>query len=159
MRLKDVVMEDFINYKKTSMFILFPYCSFKCEKECGKHCCQNSALAQAPIIDVDVDIIIKRYLSNPITESIVCGGLEPFDSWEDLHSLIHKLRVDNKCFDDVVIYTGYNKEEILDKVESLKSYSNIIIKFGRFIPNDIEYYNDILGVTLASSNQYAEIIS
>ena len=159
MLLKDVVMEDFINYKKASMFILFPFCTFKCERECGEHCCQNSALAQAPNIDVDIDTIIKRYLSNPITESIVCGGLEPFDSWEDLHSLIHKLRIDNNCFDDVVIYTGYKKEEILDKVNSLKSYSNITIKFGRFIPNDTGYYNDILGVTLASSNQYAEVIS
>ena len=159
MLLKDVVMEDFIHYKKASMFILFPFCTFKCERECGEHCCQNSALAQSPNIDVDIDTIIKRYLSNPITESIVCGGLEPFDSWEDLHSLIHKLRIDNSCFDDVVIYTGYKKEEILDKVNSLKSYSNIIIKFGRFIPNDTGYYNDILGVTLASSNQYAEVIS
>ena len=32
-RIKDVIDEDFANYKKPSMFIATSQCSFKCEKE------------------------------------------------------------------------------------------------------------------------------
>ena len=41
----------------------------------------------------------------------------------------------------------------------LKKYSNIIIKFGRFIPNQKPHYDPVLGVELASDNQYGEKIS
>ena len=60
--------------------------------------------------------------------------------------------------DDVVIYTGYKEEEILDKINVLKSYEPIIIKFGRYVPNQKSHYDDVLGVNLASDNQYAKII-
>ena len=63
--------------------------------------------------------------------------------------------MDKKCIDDIVIYTGYNLNEIEDKVNILKNYKNIIIKFGRFIPNNKIHYDEILGVYLASDNQYA----
>lgn len=43
--------------------------------------------------------------------------------------------------------------------EELIAYENIIIKFGRFIPNDVEHYDEILGVKLKSNNQYAKRIS
>ena len=33
MKLKNIIYEDFVNYKKISMFILTTTCSFKCEKE------------------------------------------------------------------------------------------------------------------------------
>ena len=36
MRIKFLVDEDFVNYKKPSMFIGFPSCTWKCEKECGQ---------------------------------------------------------------------------------------------------------------------------
>ena len=38
-------------------------------------------------------------------------------------------------------------------------YSNIIIKFGRFIPNREPHFDEVLGVNLASNNQYAKRIS
>lgn len=157
MVIKGVTAEDFSNYKKPSMFIAFPQCCFKCDKECGVQVCQNGALAKAPNIDIDVDIIVKKYLNNPITKAVVCGGLEPFDSWSDLLLFIEKFRT--KSQDDLVIYTGYYKEEIADKINILKQYNNIIVKFGRFIPGHEKHYDEILGIWLASDNQYAERIS
>ena len=139
------------------MVISFPRCNWKCEKECGQQVCQNGALAKAPNIDVDVDIIVKKYLNNPITKAVVCGGLEPLDSWSELLLFIQKFRA--KSNDDIVIYTGYYKEEIVDKIDWLKSYDNIIIKFGRFIPGHKKHYDEVLGVELASDNQHAEVIS
>ena len=84
MKLKGMRMEDFTNYKKPAMFLAFPSCTFKCEKECGVQVCQNGTLAQAPNIEIGVQELIDRYLANPITSAIVCGGLEPFDDFEDL---------------------------------------------------------------------------
>ena len=41
MILKGLIDEDFVNYKKPAMVLEFPYCSFKCDKECGRQVCQN----------------------------------------------------------------------------------------------------------------------
>jgi hypothetical protein len=157
MLIKGIIDEDFINYKKPCMVIEFPYCSFKCDKECGKQVCQNGALANSPNIDIERMDLIDRYLKNDITQSIVMQGLEPFDSWNNLISFIFLFR----CYsdDDIVIYTGYNLSELEEKVELLSYFKNIIIKFGRYIPNQHSHYDSILGVNLASDNQYAVKIS
>lgn len=157
MKIKGIVMEDFSNYKLPSMFIIFPVCDWKCDRECEERVCQNGSLAKAPTKDVDVDVLIEKYLSNPISKAVVCGGLEPLDSWLDLLLFIEKFR--EKSQDDIVIFTGYNKEEITDKVNILKQHKNIIMKFGRFVPNQGKHYDGVLGVYLASDNQYAEVIS
>lgn len=157
MIIKAFVDEDFVNYKKASMFIGFPSCSWKCEKECGKRVCQNGTLATSTNIEVDVRSIVSRYVDNDITSAIVCGGLEPFDSWRDLYCLVTYLRM--KTNDDIVIYTGYYKEEIQEYIDKLMFFDNIIIKYGRYIPGYEKHYDDVLGVYLASDNQYAEKIS
>ena len=157
MKVKGIVFEDFLNYKKPSLFIIFPYCNFKCDKDCGLKVCQNSSLAKEKEIEYSIDKIVNNYIENDITKAIVCGGLEPMDSFDDLKELVGALRI--KTNDDIVIYTGYREEEIEDKANDLKQFTNIIIKFGRYIPNDKEYYNDILGINLASRNQYAKKIS
>lgn len=154
---KNIKYEDFVNYKKPSMFIAFPNCDFKCEKECGKQVCQNSTLAKAPNIKIEMCKIIKSYIDNPITSSIVIGGLEPFYDFDQLAYMIDCFR--DITNDDIVIYTGYYKDEIKDYIKQLKSYKNIIIKFGRFIPNQEKHFDKILGVYLASKNQFAERIS
>lgn len=153
MHVKQIIFEDFVNYKKPSMFIGFSKCSFKCDKEFGSCICQNSSLANSPSIEVSEKEIAERYISNPITSSIVCGGLEPFDTFEELINLITEIR--NLTDDDIVIYTGYKYEEIKDKINILKKFNNIIIKFGRYIPNSSKKYDDVLGVYLSSENQYA----
>ena len=158
MKIKGIIFEDFVNYKKPAMTIEFPICkNFKCDKECGQQVCQNSDLVRSPTHDVPIDKIILSYLKNSITNALVCQGLEPFDSKEDLYQLIKMFR--KRTNDDIVIYTGYTEEELFFEIEFLKRvYNNIIIKFGRFIPNQSNHYDEILGVYLASSNQYAKKI-
>ena len=157
MIIKQLIDEDFTNYKKPSMFIGFPNCTWKCEKDCGKKMCQNKELATSPSIEIEVDNLVNRYLNNIITKAVVCGGLEPMDSWNDIQQFIKKLR--EYTDDDCVIYTGYYPEEIQDNINWLKQFSNIIIKFGRFIPNHQPHYDEILGVDLISDNQQARRIS
>lgn len=157
MIIRQLIDEDFVNYKKPSMFIGFPNCSWKCDKECGMQVCQNSALATTISKNIGVKTIVNRYINNSITSSIVCGGLEPFDTWDDLYELVTYMRVSTQ--DDIVIYTGYYKEEIKEYIDKLRVYPNIIIKFGRYIPNQEKHYEEELGIYLASDNQYAERIS
>ena len=162
MVIKGIVDEDFVNYKKPSMFIIMPYCDFNCDKEAGCSICQNSSLVKDPFYEIDYRTIRDRYLNNPITKAIVLGGLEPFKSFGDLCGFVHYIRIYTE--DDIVIYTGYTEEEynsedwqVLRKW--LKRFPNIIIKFGRFIPNQEPHYDEVLGVKLASDNQYARRIS
>ena len=171
MKIKGVIIEDFVNYKLPALYISFPHCTFKCDQECGRPICQNSALVHEPDICIDKEELCDLYLSNPITQAIVCGGLEPFDSPLDLLPFIDTLRRKYKCNDPVIIYTGYTEEELISGAynqaasvnrsmyEMLKKYPNIIIKFGRFVPDQNPHYDELLGVKLASPNQYAKEIS
>ena len=157
MKIIDLIDEDFINYKKPSLFLALPFCTFKCEKECGIQCCQNSSLAKQPIIEIPTEKLVQRYLENPISESVVMGGMEPFDSFEDVIEFISILRKYSDS--DVILYTGYYKSEIEDKIIQLQKFPNIIVKFGRFKPDEPHHIDPILGVELASTNQYAEKFS
>ena len=135
------------------------YCHWKClnERHLDISICQNSELSKANIIDIPNHKIIKRYIENTITNAIVIAGLEPFLQFQEIYDFVQELR--NYTQDDVVIYTGYYKNEIKEYVEKLKQYKNIIIKFGRFIPNSNKKYDDVLGIWLVSDNQYAIKIS
>lgn len=165
MEIKGIIFEDFVNYKKASMTIMMPKCSFKCDKECGSDVCQNSHLAHQDNIEIkDIKLFLEDYyLDNDITEAIVFQGLEPFDTFDDLCEFLLEFSV--RSNDDIVIYTGYNEDEIEDKVHTLINIvrlgndNTLIIKFGRFIPNDESIYDEVLGVTLASKNQYAKVVN
>ena len=158
MQIKGLKDEDFVNYKVPSMFIIFPDCSFKCDKENGCNLCQNSHLAQEPVIEMPSGTILHRYIYNDISQAIVCGGLEPFDSDQELLDFIEKARDYFYIQDDIVIYTGYTEEELQDRFtfQQIIQFPNIVIKFGRFRPNEEAHFDEVLGIKLASKNQYAK---
>lgn len=158
MKIKGLIDEDFINYSKPAMFISFPRCSFKCDAESGHKICQNSHLANLPDIEILEEEIVRRYVDNPITSSIVIGGLEPFDTFTELFGLVAAFR--KRTLDDIVIYTGYTETEKYNEAYlGLGYFPNIYIKFGRYIPNQPSHYDEVLGVELASDNQYGVKIS
>ena len=146
------------------MFISTSKCSFKCDRECGKPVCQNSELAHLPTMHVSDDEICKRYINNDITEAIVIGGLEPFDTFDQLYWFIETARDKYGIKDEIIIYTGYTEFELNDLLYKdnsfcIRKFDNIIIKFGRFVPDQQKHFDDVLGVYLASDNQYARFIS
>lgn len=175
MKILNIIDEDIVNYKKISLYIAFPYCSMKCNVDCGKSICQNKSLLESNTLNISGDDLIKRYLSNPLSHAIVFGGLEPLDSHFDIVPFIHALRNRYNCNDDVVIYTGYTEDELEGRVQydypnackqdilisiykELKRYDNIIVKFGRYVEGESSHVDPVLGVPLASSNQYAKVI-
>ena len=160
MRVKDILPEDFINYKLPSMFISTCFCDYKCCPEQGLDIgvCQNAPLAQSETIDIPDQIIYEHFVNNPITKAVVIGGLEPMIQINEVINLINLFRKQGEnC--PFIIYTGYYPNEIPETLKRLKQYKNIIVKFGRYIPKSQSVYNEILGVVLSSSNQFAEIIS
>lgn len=161
MRIKTIVDEDFTNYKKPSMFIGTISCGGKCCIEAGipLSVCQNDGWRScAPVVLSDREICM-RYLANPLTNAIVVGGLEPFEQTQELYKLIWTLRTVFRCNDDIVIYTGYTKDEVKNEVKQLSDFANIIVKFGRYRPEQKSHFDNVLGVNLASDNQFAEVIS
>ena len=171
MKIKGVIEEDFVNFKLPSMYIAFPSCTFKCDKENKCQLCQNWSLTKEPTKEISKEDLIERYIKNPLSEAFVLGGLEPFDSEFDLFSFIDCVRRKYECNDPIVIYTGYTEEEIekgrfgtkyseeMQKQywKDIKDSGNIIVKFGRFRPNNEPHFDDILGVNLSSDNQYAKL--
>lgn len=160
--LRGFLDEDFIQYKKPAMFLGTSTCDWKCchDAGCDTSMCQNSPLAVSSPHIVSYADLFNRYIHNPITTAVVVGGLEPFLQFEELRGLIAYFR-QKDCLDDFVIYTGYYPQELEQQLASLRALNHIyggtiIVKFGRYIPNSTPVKDSTLGVTLASSNQYAE---
>lgn len=152
MKVTCIVEEDLNHYKKPSLLVSMPSCTWKC----GREKCHNSHLSKEDIVDVSDDLIIKKYLMNRLSSAIVFAGLEPFDSWWELYEFIKKFR---ECTDDdIVIYTGYTEEELFYEIGTLMQYPNIIVKFGRYVDGQEKHFDGILGMYLASDNQYAKMI-
>lgn len=160
MKLLDIVDYDIVNYKDPSMFLIFSVCKgFKCEKE-NNESCLNRSLETANKVEISAESVLQRYNNNKLTRAIVCGGLEPFDTPEDIVELI--LTLQNHNFSGtLVIYTGYNKgETVVDSVlytlYKQKPCFDLIIKFGRYLKKqNHSTYCEELGINLASSNQFA----
>lgn len=159
MLVKNIVEEDFVNYKVPSMFIATCFCDWKCciEQNLDISICQNASISKQRNILISDSEIYERYISNPITKAVVIGGLEPMMQFEEIYDLIKCFR-DNNCKDMFVIYTGYNENEILNQIDRLKKFENIILKIGRYRPNNKSHYDDILGINLVSDNQKGVII-
>lgn len=160
MRVKGIIEEDFANYKVPSMFINTCFCDFKCctELDMDIGVCQNAPLAQSPIKEISDDVIYKHFESNPITKAVVVGGMEPMMQIDEIISLISLFR-QNGDWSTFVVYTGYYPQEIENELALLRPLGNIVVKFGRFIPNKPSRHDDVLGINLSSDNQFADRIS
>ena len=161
MRVKNIIEEDIVNYKETSMFISTCFCDWKCCTEIGADIClcQNSPAYGMKIKEMDNARLVKRYLKNKMTHAVVLGGFEPMwsNTWDETLEFLMCFRQATQ--DTIVIYTGYHEDEVADKVTQLKELGNVIVKFGRYRPNQKPHHDDILGVDLANDEQYAKRIS
>ena len=171
MKIKGMIDEDFVNYKYPAMYIAFGHCTFKCDIENGQKLCQNCSLIKQPDIEISKENLIERYISNPITKAIVLAGLEPLDDFTELVAFIDCARRQYHLIDPIVIYTGYTEEECINgqfsnsKLQKDKTFAEewkmlleygVVVKYGRYRPNQEPHLDEVLGVKLASENQYAK---
>lgn len=161
MRIKTIVDESFTEYREPVMYIGSISCDGKCCIEAGipLSVCHNDGWRKNAILTMVDDDIIARYLKNNLTKAICFAGLEPFEQFEEVLDFVSRLRNEHRCLDPVIIYTGFDEDEVEVEVEALQAFKNIVIKFGRYIPGQESHYDEVLGVHLASDNQYARIIS
>jgi len=159
MKVRGVVAEDFVNYKMPSMFITSAVCDWKCctEQNIDTAICQNQPLMQVHEFEASPESLFELFTSNDITKAVVIGGLEPMLQFDEVREVIRYFREHGEnC--PFVIYTGYYPFEIEGALGVLQSFRPVIVKFGRYRPDLDGRYDEVLGVTLASSNQYAEEI-
>jgi len=141
------------------MLIACIECDWKCLKEqcLSLGICQNSHINKIQTQESNIPDLIKRFNDNLLSECVIFAGLEPILQFDEVCSFIKEFRKTNN--DDVVIYTGYYPEEIIDKIEILKKFKNIILKFGRYRNDLPKTKDDILKIEIVSNNQWAEKIS
>ena len=99
---------------------------------------------------------IREELSKGYCAGITFSGGDPLypRNRKKIKEIISEIKKDYPD-KNMWLYTGYKYEEIKDKINILKKFNNIIIKFGRYIPNSSKRYDDVLGIYLSSENQYA----
>lgn len=156
-RLLDVKTDNITDYKKTSLLLVFPFCSGKCGEEC-----QNKHLMGTTPTGYKNTDIINLYIDLPSHGAVVFAGLEPWDSFSEMKQLVKDFVSQYKAI-DIVIYTGYEYNEIENQIQELvdcfkanvaNSDDNLIIKYGMYDVNKKEYWkSNILGVNLATTNQ------
>ena len=158
MKLRAIIEEDCNHYKDFSMVLFAPYCNWKCCKESNIPVeeCANQSFQKEPVMDFSNGFILQKYLSNPLQNALCIAGAESLDS-DDLNDFIKFFR--QSVNDIIIVYTGYTITE--PKVKNFidwifkNNIQNVILKIGRYIPNDIPHIDPILEIPLASNNQFA----
>lgn len=145
------VRETITDYRKSTLYL----CGYICTLGC-KDCFHNELKKNHPTT-LSIEKLFTDYISTTSCDAILFSGLNWLEQIEELFVLIHYIR-SNHINKDIVIYTGYDKHEISDKIAMLSKFDNIIIKYGRFDATLPPRYDDVLGITLASSNQWAELL-
>ena len=163
MRVRKLLTERFQDYKVPSMYLAACFCDWKCCPD-KPYVCQNNPVANLPVTDIPDDEILDTYLSDPITEAIVIAGLEPLLQAREVCNLIRRA-AERAIRTTFVIYTGYTVCEARDigffdelKATGYGKDVQVIIKYGRYVPDQQPHFDEVLGVDLVSDNQYAEII-
>lgn len=152
-RLKDAV-EVFQDYKKSAILFSTCYCNWKCCHEAGipESVCQNQKVAQQREVYLPFESVLKK-VNQSFTDAVIFGGLEPMLQADEVVQCIQYLR-QHGVKKDIVVYTGYYVEEIDEETLAYLAMNDVILKCGRYIPDRKPKFDAVLGITLASDNQY-----
>ena len=104
--------------------VWFQGCSIRCKGCMSKYTWEFDKRYEKNLNDV-----LKEILSYPSKKITISGG-EPFDQPEALEYLLKKLKLNG--FKDILVYTGYEYEEIKDKYKNILKYIDVLIS-GRFL--------------------------
>lgn len=153
MLIKGITDEVFSDYSKISMLIAVPKCTTRCWERLNLSptICQNHHLHKEPNLNISNKDIIDKYIKNPLTKAVVFGGMDSWDSLDEVIEFIKEFRQVSE--DDCVLYTGKELDIIEKDFDRLKEFKNIYVKYGHYNPTLEPIVDDLTGVKLASSNQ------
>ncbi len=126
-------MEVFINLIHFPVYTLgvgkriglwFQGCSIRC-----KGCMSKYTWNFDEKYKTNVEDVLKEIFSFNVKKITISGG-EPFDQSEALEYILKKLKENN--FDDILVYTGYEYDELAKKYKNILDYIDVLIA-GRFI--------------------------
>ena len=126
-------MEVFINLIHFPVYTLgvgkriglwFQGCSIRC-----KGCMSKYTWDFDEKYKTNVEDVLKEIFSFNVKKITISGG-EPFDQSEALEYILKKLKENN--FDDILVYTGYEYDELTKKYKNILDYIDVLIA-GRFI--------------------------
>ena len=104
--------------------VWFQGCSIKC-----KGCMSKYTWEFDKKYVRDINEVLREILSYPSKNITISGG-EPFDQPKALEYLLKKLKLNG--FKDILVYTGYEYEEIKDRYKDILKYIDVLIS-GRFV--------------------------
>ena len=125
-------MEVFINLVHYPVYTLgvgerigiwFQGCSIRC-----KGCMSKYTWDFNEKYKMNIEELINKILKYPVKRLTISGG-EPFDQPEALKYILKTLKL--KGFEDILVYSGYEFEEIQDKYRDVIKYVDVLIA-GRF---------------------------
>lgn len=104
--------------------VWFQGCSIKCEGCMSKYTWEFDKKYER-----NIDEVLKEILSYSSKKITISGG-EPFDQPKALEYLLKKLKLNG--FKDILVYTGYEYEEIKGRYNNILKYIDVLIS-GRFV--------------------------
>lgn len=143
--------EVYNDFKEVGILLASPVCYNNCKN------CQNEHLKNKKPVVYCVEELINEIKNNKFVKSVIFGGLDCFDSFDETFNFISKFRKVSK--EDVVLYTGKTEDCLHEKLKLLKQFENIYVKFGEYIENSNSIFDEVGGIWLSSSNQYFKKIS
>lgn len=145
--------EVFQDYKDSAILFSAIDCDWKCCREYGQSICQNQKMHGQREVILPFSRVLET-ICNSYTDAVIFGGLEPMLQADELVQCIEYLRQQGMSR-PIIIYTGYYPHEINTDTLIRLANCHVIMKFGRYDPSYEPKFDDILGITLASGNQFS----
>ena len=118
LRIAGIVKESIVDGPGIRLVVFAQGCKHNCP---GCHNPHTHSFEDGTLISIDE--IIENVRENPILDGITLSGGEPFEQAEGFAELAHRI---HRLGLNVVTYTGYTYEHIMDNLDKRKGWKSLI---------------------------------
>lgn len=124
-------------------------------RDCHHHCpgCCHEDRHTKYLLEATPESIIKEVLEYKFSTGVIFGGFEWTEQIDDLYALLD-CATNNGL--SIMLYTHYDKSELVELYPRLYTYHGLYIKYGEYRRDFHQDGYTSCGVPLASTNQYIE---
>lgn len=127
-RISDFISESYVDGPGIRFTIFCQGCNHHCK---GCHNPQTHDFNGGK--DVDIEYLVDKMANNPLLDGITLSGGEPFEQVDACLNLVILTKQKHPNF-DVICYTGYTYEQLLDKAKTKPQIIDLL--------NQIDYLID-----------------